>query len=172
MRELALVAIGGVFGGLAGFLLAAGQGVTLDGHDHGDPAHHGAAHSAATVGPAVGAGGAAGHDHGGAAHALPAEAAPRIALALHRDPVSGWNLEVQTENFRFAPQAAGAPHVPGEGHAHLYAGGVKLARLYAPWVHLPQLPAEGPLRVTLNANDHGALTVDGREIAAEIALPE
>ena len=34
MRSLSLLLIGAVLGGLAGFLFAAGNGITLDGHDH------------------------------------------------------------------------------------------------------------------------------------------
>ena len=40
-RSLALFAIGLVFGGGIGFAIAASNGVTFDGHDHGDPAAHG-----------------------------------------------------------------------------------------------------------------------------------
>ncbi|MDW4496468.1 hypothetical protein R5H30_00625 [Sulfitobacter sp. D35] len=39
-RGLFLFLIGLVFGGGIGFLLAAGYGVTLDGHDHGDSEQH------------------------------------------------------------------------------------------------------------------------------------
>ena len=40
-RTLALFAIGLIFGGGIGFALAAGNGITFDGHDHGDAAQHG-----------------------------------------------------------------------------------------------------------------------------------
>ena len=46
MRQLALLLIGLFFGGGIGFLIAASQGITLDGHDHGNPAHHGGAEHA------------------------------------------------------------------------------------------------------------------------------
>ena len=35
-RQLALFAIGLLFGGIIGFLIAAGNGITISGHDH----HH------------------------------------------------------------------------------------------------------------------------------------
>lgn len=41
-RGLALFLIGLIFGGGLGFLVAAGNGITLDGHDHSDPAAHAA----------------------------------------------------------------------------------------------------------------------------------
>ena len=47
-RSLWLLVIGLVFGSGIGFVIAAGNGITLDGHDHNDPAQHGEAggHSA------------------------------------------------------------------------------------------------------------------------------
>ena len=88
-RSLALFAIGLVFGGGIGFAIAASNGVTFDGHDHGDPAAHG------------------GMDHGGADHArmhgqpitLAAEDAPSLAIRVTPDPMSGNNLFVETEGF-------------------------------------------------------------------------
>ncbi|MEC7259763.1 MAG: hypothetical protein VXW58_18280, partial [Pseudomonadota bacterium] len=40
-RALPLFLIGLIFGGGIGFTIAASSGVTLDGHDHADPAQHG-----------------------------------------------------------------------------------------------------------------------------------
>ena len=37
---LPLFGIGLLFGGGIGFAIAAGNGITFDGHDHADPAHH------------------------------------------------------------------------------------------------------------------------------------
>jgi len=149
-RALALFAIGLVFGGGIGFVVAAGNGITLDGHDHADPSHHGAG------------------DHG--AHGLvdrPADGAPTVAMTVTPDTVSGYNISLHTTNFRFAPEQAGAADAPGEGHAHLYVNGAKVARLYGPWTHLPSLPdGRVHLEVTLNANDHRTLSVGGLPIHA------
>ncbi|WMS43645.1 hypothetical protein RDV64_04390 [Acuticoccus sp. MNP-M23] len=152
-RGLALFAIGLIFGGGIGFLVAAGNGITLDGHDHGDLSHHGAA------------AGGGGHDHG--LLNRPAGNAPAVTMTVTPDTVSGYNIALQTTGFRFAPENAGKPDKPGEGHAHLYVNGAKVARLYGPWVHVPALP-EGRvhLEVTLNANDHRTLAVDGLPIHA------
>lgn len=131
-RSLALFAIGLLFGGGIGFVTAAGNGITFDGHDHGDPAHHGGGHA-----------GAMAHDHATAVDLPSGPDAPRVAIRLHKDPMSGWNLQVLPQNFRFAPQNASAENVPGEGHAHVYVNGEKLARLYAEWVHLPVAACRG-----------------------------
>ena len=160
MRILALFAIGLVFGAGAGFVAAAGMGVSFDGHDHGDPAHHAAAapHAAAHA-EAIEVGGEA--------------AVPELDIALSRDPVAGYNLHLRVENFAFAPEQAGGAHVPGQGHAHVYVDGVKRGRIYGPWVHLDGLPEGGGavvVEVTLNANSHAALTRDGEPIRARAVL--
>ena len=130
-RALWLFLIGLVFGGGLGFTLAAGYGVTFDGHDHA----------------------AAGAE------------APVTVGAEHA------NLQVKTRNFDFAPRDAGGVHVDGTGHAHLYVNGVKQARLYGDWHHIPDLPAgEVLIEVVLNTNDHRPLAVAGQKIAAETRL--
>lgn len=87
---------------------------------------------------------------------LPIEAPEGMSVSLQviADSVSGHNLRISTQGFRFAPERAGAAHVPGEGHAHLYVNGVK-TRVYSEWFHLDGLgPGTHEIRVTLNANDH------------------
>ncbi len=93
--------------------------------------------------------------------------APRLAIALHKDPVSGWNLELITENFTFNPAAAGFEPKDGEGHGHLMIDGEKVARLYDRWYHIPNLPVGAHhIHVTLNANNHNGLAVNGKPIEA------
>ena len=119
-----------------------------------------------------GAGGAsAKHDHGELHEVGAGEPVPTISLNLTEDEGGGWNLEVVTAHFSFSPGNVNGPHVPGEGHAHLYADGVKIARLYGPWFHIGSLP-EGTRRisVTLNTNDHKTYGRDGQPISAEAAL--
>ena len=163
-RTLGLFAIGLVFGGGIGFTLAAGNGITFDGHDHGDPAAHG---SMMTMGHSGGA-----HDIAHtAALEVPALNAPEIAIDLTSDPIEGYNLQVRTRNFTFTPKAAGLGDVPGEGHAHVYVNGEKLGRLYGEWMHIPRLPqGEVIVSVTLNSNTHSPLTVGGAPITAISAL--
>lgn len=155
MDRLALFAIGLVFGGGMGFLVAASNGITLDGHDH-DTAH-GAGHQ-------MGSGGHGGHD---APLDLAADVAPDIETTVMPDPVSGYNVHVMTNRFIFAPRAAGMEHVDGEGHAHVYVNGTKISRLYGEWMHIAALPSgEVEVEVTLNANDHRTLTLEGQPISA------
>ncbi len=95
-------------------------------------------------------------------------ASPTVELLVHRDALGGYTVEVVTENFQFAPAAAGSDHTPGEGHAHLYLNNVKLARLYGPWYHLPALkPGPQKLAVVLSANDHRLYTAFGTLVASE-----
>lgn len=92
-------------------------------------------------------------------------AIPKVDVIVHNDALSGRNLEMVTDNFRFAPEHVGLEHVAGEGHAHLYMDGKKVARLYGRWFHIPE-PARGThrIKVTLNANSHQTLVVDGQAI--------
>lgn len=95
---------------------------------------------------------------------VPADEAPSVALEVTEDPDAGWNVRLVTERFTFAPERVGAQAQPGEGHAHLYLDGDKIARLYGSWFHLPAdalAAGEHTLMVQLNANDHTAWAVDG-----------
>ena len=153
MRTLALFLIGLIFGGGIGFVTAAGMGVTFDGHDHSDPAHHGTM-----------AGHAMNHD---TPIELNAAAAPTLDIALSKDPMAGYNLHVMVTDFEFSPQRASLAHAAGQGHAHVYVNGEKQGRLYGPWVHLASLPkGEVLVEVTLNSNNHQPLSVNGTPIKA------
>lgn len=85
---------------------------------------------------------------------------PKIVdFQLLKDPMSGWNVHVQVKNFRFAPAHASQPHRSGEGHAHLYINGNKIARIYGDWFHIPELNKDyNEIKLTLNTNDHQTLT--------------
>lgn len=158
-RSLALFAIGLIFGGGAGFVIAAGSGTTFDGHDHADPAQHGDTAEMAT------------HEHS-AATDLPADSdAPSVAIRMIKDPMAGWNLHVTPQNFRFAPENASAADILGEGHAHVYINGEKLGRLYANWTHLPSLPeGDVEVKVSLNGNSHSPLMVGGVPVEAKLIV--
>ncbi len=91
---------------------------------------------------------------------------PEVNMQVTEDKLSGWNIQLQTENFAFTPQKFGEPHQLGEGHAHLYLDGEKLARIYGPWYHIGELmPGTHELVVTLNANNHDTYYYRGNAIA-------
>ena len=46
---------------------------------------------------------------------------PSVKLMVMKDTVSGWNLHLQTEHFRFAADQSGAAHKAGYGRNRLYA---------------------------------------------------
>lgn len=157
-KTFVFLIIGLFFGTGLGFLVAATSGARLEGHDHGgDGAHDHAA-----------------HDHGDGAHVSLTEAGvpgPELEITLHPDGAQSRNLHIGVTNFSFAPDAVNGAHVPGQGHAHVYVNGVKIARAYAPWFHLSALPkGEHEVRVTLNANDHSQLAVEGQPIEATAKL--
>ncbi len=87
---------------------------------------------------------------------------PQVELTVLPDPKMGWNVRMSTSSFRWAPENASTPPVMGEGHAHLYVDGHKVARIYGEWYHLGTLePGERQFRVTLNANNHSDYVKDG-----------
>ncbi len=146
-RSLALLLIGLLLGGGIGFFLAAANNVALDGH------HHPAAEDAG---------------HGGTIDLPAGPDAPTLDFRVAGDAGSGWNLQILTTGFRFAPERVNAPHRPGEGHAHVYVDGRKSARIYGPWFHLGALPSgKVTLGVSLNANDHSLLSVAGQPLKLE-----
>lgn len=162
--HLLALLIGLLFGGLAGYMFAASGDaarLALEGGAPGaaPPRHHaGDGHE--------------GHSHGEMRDLPAGPDAPALDLEIAADPDGGWTLHVTTENFRFAPAAAGGAHAPGEGHAHVYAGETKLARIYGPWHHLASVPeGTGSLTVTLTGNDHRPLAVDGEPLAVTRPLP-
>jgi hypothetical protein len=107
-----------------------------------------------------------GHSHGMTTFPVPeGSLVPAVDLQVRSDPKTGWNLQVETSDFAWAPQNASTEPVMGEGHAHLYVDGTKLGRLYGEWYYLGGLPeGDHEVRVTLNANDHSDYTWDGQVI--------
>lgn len=94
---------------------------------------------------------------------------PTVSIALHKDSKSGYNIEIIPTHFRFAPEHVNGAVVANEGHTHLYINGKKVARVYGAWFHIgEELLATGTndVLVTLNANDHSELGVNGVRIQA------
>lgn len=102
---------------------------------------------------------------------VPAEGAPGVEVSVIKDPMDGWTLTLTTENFTFAPLSAGSAAVPNEGHAHLYVDDVKVARLYGPHFHIPELaPGQHDITVALSSNDHAYFAVGGARIEARTVI--
>ncbi|MEJ6709825.1 MAG: hypothetical protein QNK92_13695 [Amylibacter sp.] len=146
--------IGLFFGTGIGFIWAGSQGVTFDGHDHVE-------HSPKD-----------GTDHASMDHSpvelVAGPTAPTLAITLHPDTMSGLNLQIQTTNFTFSPETVNQANTPNTGHAHVYVDGKKLSRIYSNWFHITGLTSgEHLVKVELNANSHGVITVDGIPVAAE-----
>ena len=97
---------------------------------------------------------------------------PTVDLILHRDPMSGWNAQIITTDFRFAPESASLENKEGEGHAHIYVNGEKINRIYGEWYHLADTTPGDTVMVNLNANDHSPLLFGGIEIADEEIIEE
>ncbi len=113
-----------------------------------------------------------GHRHAASPVEIP-EGTPVPAVRLHvsMDSESGWNLYVETKHFRFAPESLNKPGRLGEGHAHLYVDGKKIARLYGPWYHLGNLqPGIHKIRVELNSNEHAPFEYKGKKIEDTVTI--
>ncbi len=96
---------------------------------------------------------------------------PTIVTAIKKDPVGGWNLNLKTTNFIYNAAAAGLNNKKGEGHAHVYINGIKHARIYGDWFHISALPrGHNVILVTLNANDHSALSLNGSTVEHELMV--
>jgi hypothetical protein len=99
---------------------------------------------------------------------IPEENAPEVNLSVERDSMmpGHFNLEINTENFEFAPENVSDDFSMGEGHAHVYVDAVKISRAYDNYYHLPRLdPGEHRITVTLNTNNHQEYAVNGELIS-------
>ncbi len=135
-------------------------------------AGHGGHSPAGTHGDGQPAHGSSGNGHGHGSLEIPAgQPVPTVALIAHTDPVRGWNLEIQTTHFRFAPEHVNQANRPGEGHGHLYLNGEYVSRVYGHWLHLPSLPTgRNEITVSLNANGHEGLTHNGQAISSTVVV--
>ena len=167
LRFLGLCAIGALFSGLLGFMIAAGNNVTFDGHEHlaGPLASHSELSNLRTH--------SSNHEkmHDTPLHIAKNIPLPTITAKLEKDPVSGFNLNLETRNFTFAPALSGREHKNGMGHAHLYIDGQKIARLYGNWFHISEIPKGAKsLKITLNSNGHRPFFANNVVISSIIAL--
>lgn len=99
--------------------------------------------------------------------------APAISIEAYEDAMSGYNIEIKTENFVFTPEHVNTEPFFNEGHAHLFVNGKKITRVYSPWVHLSAKHLQegsNVVEVTLNANDHSEWANEGEHIQSSLIL--
>ena len=112
------------------------------------------------------------HDHSKQMD-MSGDSAPFVDLNVIPLSDGSYNIRVQTLNFIFAPQNVNQEPIAGEGHAHLYVDGLKIARLYGEWFHLEALPKNAEvISVNLYANNHQALSVDGIEVSDMVMVAD
>ena len=157
--------------------LAAGERrirVTLNANSHQELTRDGQPLEAATVVTIP----AAGHTHGqghNEAHDPPPAAIDAGGMSVtaqaHPDPLGGYNLQVDTAGFVFAPENAGGPRRDGQGYGSVSIDGRPHARLYGGWHKLPVLaPGTHTIEVSLRANDGAPYYRDGRPVAASVMV--
>lgn len=102
-----------------------------------------------------------------------AEPTPSMRIHMDADSMDGFNIFLETQNFRFTPQSVDTLPVSNEGHAHLYVNGEKVARMYSPWHHLSsKLLRDGINRVEVefSTNDHSVWALAGVPIGADVLI--
>ena len=162
-RIIGLLAIGAVFSGLIGFLIAGANNIAFDDHHHASIVSTKLANHNSI----------ANHSdfHKNSITLVEKDLIPTIKAELQKDPISGFNLYLITSNFSFSPELAGLKHKNGTGHAHLYIDGRKIARIYNNWHHIKEIPnGAKELTVTLNSNDHKAFVFKRAVIKSIIKL--
>ena len=118
---------------------------------------------------AMGSGASAGHG--------PAESAVPVSMGISAEVAEdgGVHVAINTEGWRWAPEEVNEVNSAGAGHAHIYADGVKLTRVYGNYHYIPALePGIREIKVNLNSNDHSELTWQGDllESSVSVTIPE
>lgn len=112
----------------------------------------------------------------GVANGVSVTPAPTLTLSIPDGPkAEGFTLKLQVENFSFVQTTEDIPHVPNEGHAHVYLNGLKLGRLYGTSFQISALsPGAYEVSVSLNTNDHRPYVQGDSPIAQTLSfvLPE
>jgi len=98
---------------------------------------------------------------------------PSVSLEALKDAEDGYNVRISVENFKLIPENVNGNPTPGEGHAHIFVNGTKIARLYGEWFHIGADKLESgsnTIEVTLNANDHSEWVHDEEHIADTVTV--
>ena len=109
------------------------------------------------------------HDMTGGVSETPS---PTVQIVPVTTPsADGFEITLDTTNFTFLREENGAPHVPGEGHGHLYLNGLKLDRLYEPTTQIGALdPGTYTLMVSLNTHEHDPYVDDGGQVSSSLTF--
>lgn len=144
------------------------NGVSIRVTKPGDPgSQDGHAHGTMGVGQDEGA-----DDHGSMSHeAMESQTPIGLQVSAAADASGGVAVTIETENWRWAPENVDRQHRDGEGHAHIYVDGVKVGRVFGPSYYIMGLePGRHDIRVTLNANSHNNLLVDGELVESTVMV--
>ena len=97
---------------------------------------------------------------------------PSVMIHASEDKNGGWNVHLMTENFTFTPENSGQDDVAGEGHAHLFLNGKKVARVYGNWFHITLPKGKNKLKANLTTNSHKDYYSNGQAVEHEVELEE
>jgi len=107
-----------------------------------------------------------------AIEAVDSDAPMSLEVAVHEDPLGGYNLQVRPQRFEFSPPT-GQPHQPGKGYAVLTIDGEEFNRLYVPWL---QVPAQGEgthtFTVALLNNQGMPYVIKGQPVEVSVQVHE
>lgn len=98
---------------------------------------------------------------------------PTVSVEAIKDAKDGYNINIITTNFVWAPEHVNQTPIQGEGHAHIYVDNIKIARVYSNWFHLSDSnlhPGKNTIVVTLNANDHSEWMKNAEHIQTELII--
>ena len=117
-------------------------------------------------------------NHDGAIHVhksieVQSDRIPTLLVNAFPDDVSGYNIQIITENFEFSPRSINMENVQNQGHVHIYINDEKIARAYGEWFHLDDHHIGDDmniLRVTLNSNDHSEWSINTNPIEVSTVL--
>ncbi|MBS9768589.1 MAG: hypothetical protein KGV44_13765, partial [Flavobacteriaceae bacterium] len=66
----------------------------------------------------------------------------------------GYDIHIETENWKFTPENVGKPYTENEGHIHVYLDGQKAGRMYSNYFYLGKLTkGKHKVAITINGDD-------------------
>ncbi|WP_164491670.1 ZIP family metal transporter [Staphylospora marina] len=93
--------------------------------------------------------------------------APEVHLEVIPEPGGHCLIVLHTRHFRFVPEQPGREPLFGEGHAHLYVDGKKIARLFDTTARIRLEPGTHVIRAELVDSAHAPYVHRGKTIQSE-----